>query len=252
MCVLSCVFKLRTLGLHSKYLQTELFPQIFFMFSSVHWVLREWFLRVHHKRQQITNTPHFGRAESALSENSKCLLYLLRAFLVCVLITSPCDMRNKGSRKSCPALGCSLVWLCPSYMLIDHRAYHVRTYFACRADYQLAVLILLLGWSLKVLIHQQNISRVTAGVRFSYSCYFYAFLRGLFSYFWSQFNGKKLEGYFFCSGLFCSGFGGRLCSLKICRVLASHRLTEHWDHTALSSFHNWVRADLQILEFPQT
>lgn len=97
------------------------------------------------ERQQITNTLHFGSAESVLSENSKRLLYLLGAFLVCVLIPSPCDVRNRGRRKSCPALGCSLVWLCPAHTLIDHRAYHVQTYFARCADYTLAVLILLLG-----------------------------------------------------------------------------------------------------------
>ena len=99
------------------------------------------------KRQQITNTPHFGSAESALSENSKCPLYLLGAFLVSVLIPGPSGLRNRGSRKrkSCPALGRSLACLCPSHMLIDHHAYHVRTYFACCGDYTSAVLILLLG-----------------------------------------------------------------------------------------------------------
>lgn len=145
MCALSCVSKLRTLGLRSKYLANGTVSPALFHVLKCPLGSRRMILKSTSKRQQITNTLHFGSAESVLSENSKWLLYLLGAFLVCVLIPGPCGMRNGGSRKSCPALGCSLVWLCPSLMLIDHRAYHVRTYFACCADYTLTVLILLLG-----------------------------------------------------------------------------------------------------------
>lgn len=63
-------------------------------------------------------------------------------------------------------------------MSIDYPAYRVLTYFACCTDYTLGVLILLLGWSSKVLIHQQKVSHFVACSASSYICHFYTVLRG--------------------------------------------------------------------------